>query len=96
MKKKEILSKLDQLENMYLDLLWYARVNPDNLSKDGVQKRMKEVEEMYPEEVRQLKSPEGNWVHGFNSGAIAMIRYIQTLYHEGEEQANREFPMLDS
>ena len=74
-------------------------------------KQVKIISEKYPEEIEALKSPEeGDWEHGFNSGCLAMIRWFERAFdnslfmHDdgverpfgGIENANQEFPFLDT
>ena len=96
MNKKELLENLQQKHNKYSDLLWYARRNPLNESIKGVKENKERIEELYPNEVKELQSENGDWNHGFNSGMVAALRYILTMDEMGKEAADEEFPMLDS
>ena len=60
---------------------------------------MDRIEKEYPDEVNELNGLSAehiNWHHGFNSGMVAALRYILTMDDLGLEQADEEFPMLDS
>jgi hypothetical protein len=46
--------------------------------------------------VTDLQSENADWQHGFNSGMVAALRYVLTMDDLGLEQANDEFPLLDS
>ena len=96
MNKKQLLETIVQQQNKYVDLLWYARSNPLNESIEGVKENKERIEELYPNEVKELQSENGDWQHGFNSGMVAALRYVLTMDDLGLEQANDEFPMLDS
>ena len=85
MKQKEIIQKMQEMNDKYTRLLWYARVSPDMelpiINKDGklvnyIDEHKEEIEELYPEETQQLKSENGNWQHGFHSGIVAASRYL--------------------
>jgi hypothetical protein len=110
MKQKEIIQKMQEMNNKYTRLLWYARVSPDmklpRVNKDGklinyVEERREEIEELYPEETQALSEEHGDWQHGFHSGVVAASRYFLTLsekwYKElALETAENNFPDLDS
>jgi hypothetical protein len=65
----------------YFSLVWLARTDREdllNLEKYEVLKRIKEIEEKYPEEVEELEKCNSNWQHGFNSGMLACIRFLES------------------
>jgi hypothetical protein len=85
----EIDEAIGKKVSKYFDLVWYARKPPvddidnpywENTPLELRQKCYNEcakVEELYPEEVAELKSPDnGDWKHGFNSGCLAAFRYV--------------------
>jgi hypothetical protein len=96
MNKKELLENLQQTRDKYVDLLWYARSNPKDININGVPENKERIATLYPTEVNELQSENGDWQHGFHSGMAAALRYILTLDDLGKEQADEEFPMLDS
>jgi hypothetical protein len=96
MTKTELLESISEKERKYSDLLWFARTRPENLSIEGVNEKLAEIEKSYPFEVSELGSDNSDWQHGFHSGMVAALRYILTLDDLGKEQADEEFPMLDS
>ena len=59
-------------------------------------KPIKEVEFLYEQDVNDLKGEAGDWHHGFNSGALAALRYMLTITDFGIESAEEEFPFLDT
>jgi len=106
MKKNDLFHHILLKENKYSKLLWYARTNPSNsihaVAPNGelidlVQQNLKTIENNYPLETSALYSEEqSQWAHGFHSGVVAAMRYVLTLNEYGVEQAEEEFPMLDS
>ena len=97
MNKKELLKNIQQKEDKYFDLVWYARSIPEHASVKGVKENKERIEKLYPEEVEKLQSENyADWQHGFHSGMLAGMRYILTMDEMGKEQADEEFPMLDS
>ena len=96
MKKKELIENVIVKQNKYADLLWYARTSPEHINIKGVKENKDRIEKIYPNEVTQLSSENGDWQHGFNSGMVAALRYVLTMDDLGKEQADEEFPMLDS
>jgi hypothetical protein len=96
MKKKELIENVITKETKYADLLWYARTSPEHINIKGVKENKDRIEKLYLNEVTQLSSENGDWQHGFNSGMVAALRYVLTMDDLGLEQANDEFPMLDS
>jgi hypothetical protein len=96
MKKKELIENVITKETKYTDLLWYARTSPDHINIKGVKENKDRIEKLYPNEVTELNSENADWQHGFNSGMVAALRYVLTMDDLGLEQADDEFPMLDS
>ena len=96
MNKKQLLETIVQKQDKYVDLMWYARSNPKDISIEGVKENKERIEKLYPNEVKELQSENGDWQHGFHSGMVAALRYILTMDDIGKEAADEEFPMLDS
>lgn len=100
MKKKEILENIIELEDKYFDLVWYARSLPENSDIPKVKENIERIQNQYPYEVASLYADDSNWEHGFNSGMLAGMRYIMTLFGTGpmggKERAQEEFPFLDT
>lgn len=97
MTKKQLLENIQQKEDKYFDLVWYARSNPKHINIKGVKENIERIENLYPEEVEELQSENyADWQHGFHSGMLAGMRYILTMDDMGKEQADDEFPMLDT
>lgn len=96
MKKRDLIENASKLETKYSDLLWYARTRPESYNIKGVPEHIERIETEYPNEVEELRGENGNWQHGFHSGMVAALRYVLTLDEIGLEQAQEEFPMLDS
>lgn len=118
---EDITEELQKLEKKFFDLVWYARSNPredegywntvpDNIRRGAFNAQL-EVETLYPEEVESLRSEESDWRHGFNSGALATLRFIITVLDDefiedectgelfprgGLQNAIEEFPFLDT
>jgi len=68
---------LNDLENKYFDLVWYARCNPEKLLQDEIYEglqQMKRIETTYPDEINI-----DDFQHGFNSGMLASIRLVKGL-----------------
>ena len=94
------------MEEKYSNLVWYARKAPPEDAeywsdtpaeiKTAALNEMAKVEEMSPDEVDALKCPNcGNWNHGFNSGMLAALRFVMHAAEDPEE-AQEDFPMLDT
>ncbi len=90
------MENIIEKQKKYADLIWYARSSRKDNSIAGVKENKDRIEELYPDEVNDLQNEDGDWHHGFNSGMVAALRYILTMDDLGVEQANEEFPMLDS
>ena len=95
-----IAAKLDK----YDKLVWFARKHPsDHPSWNSVPEDIRtgalnsaaRVEEMYPDDVDELHGEHSDFCHGFNSGMLAALRYVLHAASE-PEQAEEEFPMLDT
>lgn len=99
MNKKQLIENVVEKLKKYEDLIWYARATPENYHIKGVKENVDRIEKEYPDEVKELNGLSAehiNWHHGFNSGMVAALRYILTMDDLGLEQADEEFPMLDS
>ena len=97
MKKKEIMKAVGDMEDKYSVLVWAARTPAVRIeSNPEISKKIKKIEKSYPDEMEILKSPEGEWAHGFNSGALAMARYILEMEESGRKVAFWNFPRLDT
>tara|TARA_R100000734_G_C3230358_1_gene38595 strand:+ start:137 stop:454 length:318 start_codon:yes stop_codon:yes gene_type:complete len=95
----KLLNRWAKLEEKYFNLVWLARKYPEDYKNPKIAPKIKEVKDLYPEEVKDLGSPEeGDWMHGFNSGCLAAFRYILTSLEDkdGLQQADDEFPFLDT
>jgi hypothetical protein len=96
-KKQEIIDEVKNLERKYFDLVWYARSSPQNDHLKGSKVNRKRIEEFYPEEVKDLiKGNSRSWEHGFNSGMLAGMRYVLSMAAYGKEDAEENFPFLDT
>ncbi|MBM3590959.1 MAG: hypothetical protein FJX30_06305 [Alphaproteobacteria bacterium] len=96
MTKKQLFENILQKEDKYGRLLWYARSTKEAEKIKGVKEHKEDIEKLYPNEVKKLQSERGDWQHGFHSGMVAALRYVLTMNEMGLEQADEEFPMLDS
>ena len=96
MRTKELEDIVAEKYNKYNELLWYARKGPDDLLVDSIAKQMKKVEWDSPEEVSELQGENSDWQHGFHSGMVAALNYLLTCDDLGLDQADEEFPNLDS
>ena len=74
----------------YLDLVWFARSNPDKLVEEERYEMVKDVisslqkiADKYPKEVAELCADETNWQHGFNSGVLAYARFLSSYVEDG-------------
>lgn len=93
------LDYIDQLQEKYEDLVWYARSDRDYLLKNEIYEscaQVQRIEKKYPDEVIELQIDD-NWSHGFNSGILAACRLFKgMLDKDGYEAAIAEFPFLDT
>ena len=95
---KNELKQMDKKEDMYRELVWFARNNPPK----GIRlKRWKRIIAEYPEETSALEcSGESDWTNGFNSGCLASFRYAARVL-KGQitvwgEDWDTDFPELDT
>jgi hypothetical protein len=93
---ERIEKAIQKMEHKYYQLVAYARKRPEDRKYPAVERLIKEVEFLYEEEVSELKGIHGDWQHGFHSGALAAFRYMQTINDMGVDQADEEFPFLDT
>jgi len=69
-----VRKKLGTIMDMYCDLVWLARSNPNTTDPAVIQARYSVIGK-YPKEFEELRE-EGDWRHGFNSGMLACARLI--------------------
>ena len=90
--KDKILKEASDFEDLYSDLVWYARKPPlddpeqqaeywadckDEDIRRCCEEVCKRLEEKYPEECKKLRDPDtAVWEHGFNSGSLAAFRWM--------------------
>ena len=109
--KQNVHDHLQEMMGKYLDLVWYARKAPlddqeywegtPDYIKQGAGNSMARVEEMFPDEIDELKSEHSDWAHGFNSGMLAALRFVLTAECDDEScgglsNAIEVFPELDT
>ena len=94
----KLLNRWVKLEEKYFNLVWLARKYPEDYKNPKIATKIKEVKDLYQEEVQELGNDQTNWMHGFNSGCLAAFRYILTSLEDkdGLQQADDEFPFLDT
>ena len=97
------------MKEKFFDLVWWARSDtPERLAKSNIDKKMKarilaarqRVEKNYPADIEKLYN-NPDWQDGFNSGCLAAFRWASTAMFTkpefgGIEEADNDFPMLDS
>ena len=92
---KQTRQYLNELETKYFELVWMMR----NITSKKP-KLLREIEEKYPKEVSDLMSDASGFEHGFNSGCLAVLRFVLTAIDKskfgGLEQAKNGFPSLDT
>lgn len=73
----------NQLMEKYFELVWFARADPEKARNNGekelfkiITKKLGEIADKYPKEVRELCGDGSNWEHGFNSGILAYSRFL--------------------
>lgn len=97
MKKHEIITAVAEKEIFYHDLVSYARKTEEQYNTyPTVKELVDRLEREFPTETEELKGDDGDFAHGFNSGMLAGMRYVLSLYDMGKEQAEEEFPFLDT
>jgi hypothetical protein len=93
--KKQIEDSVIKMSEKYEDLVWYTR-SGRNIDIPSVMSQRNRLEDMYPKETEELSSESGDWSHGFNSGMLAGMRYILTMMEYTLEDAEENFPELDT
>lgn len=82
---EERIKRLDEISRRfhekYFSLVWLARTDiSELLEKENyeVLQRVKEIEGKYPEDASELYKCDSSFQHGFNSGMLACIRFIDS------------------
>ena len=91
-----IIKAIQKMEKKYFDLVWLARKRPEDYLRQDILRSIKQVEFLYEDEVKELGGEHGDWQHGFHSGVLAGLRYVLAISDFGIEQAEEEFPFLDT
>ena len=91
-----VIKAIQKLEDKYFKLVWLARKRPEDYHNQNILRSIKEVEFLYEAEVKELQGEHGDWQHGFHSGVLAGLRYVLAISDFGIEQAEDEFPFLDT
>jgi len=91
-----VIKAIQKMEKKYWDLVWLARKRPEDYLRQDILRSIKQVEFLYEDEVRELGGEDGDWQHGFHSGVLAGLRYVLAISDFGIEQAEEEFPFLDT
>ena len=95
--RKEIFEEVLKQETKYFHLVWFARKYPEDYANPEILPIIEKVMDDFPDETENLADEdEGDWHHGFNSGALAAFRFVLTALDEGMDAAHQDFPMLDS
>ena len=91
MKKQEIIDEVKNLESKY------ARSSPQNDHIKGSKVNRKRIEELHPEEVKSLIDGDNlDYDYGFYCGMLAGMRYVLGMAAYGKEDAEENFPFLDT
>lgn len=85
----------DRLQK-YEDLVVYARINPERELAPMIKETAMRVLKDHSIEAQALLDSSDGWQHGFNSGCLAILRYIETYESTGASAAINEFPNLDT
>ena len=95
----EIEARLTEFNSRYGDLIWYARSDAakhDAKTNASIAKSQQEMRQKYPKDCADLDGEHSNWQHGFNSGLLAAVRWLDEALDEtmGIEEADLLFPNL--
>jgi len=96
---KETVKLLNENEDKYCSLVWYARANQEKLLETENYEALAQinaVEKKYPSETKDLITDHENWQHGFNSGALAYTRLYLEMIEGNIEFALDNHPFLDT
>lgn len=96
---EDLVKAFDEMHKKYMDLVWYARSQsheqmessgtPEHIITGALNAQARK-EELYPDEIDEMRSETSNWEHGFNSGCLATMRFVITT------MASYEFPDEES
>lgn len=97
MRKQILKTRIEKVEQLFYDLVWYARQDKTDPSHPGRQD-IERIRRDYPEQVAALCGESSDWHHGFNSGCLATVRLALGLLGSAREceSAEEEFPFLDT
>ena len=94
---KEVFEELKKQEEKYFDLVWYARKGDlDFIQHKEVRDHCRRIEAQYAQECENLNKEGSSWHHGFNSGMLAAMRLVLDLKKSGAQEAQQNFPDLDT
>jgi hypothetical protein len=82
---EEKIKRFDEISrrfhHKYFSLVWYARSDEQKMVDEERYEGLamiKKVKYEFPEEVKELQECDSNWQHGFNSGMLACIRFLES------------------
>lgn len=90
---EDLCPLMEAFEKKYRDLVWYARSRTrEEMEAEGTPEEIitkalnaqSMKEELYPDEIDDLRSDTGDWSHGFNSGCLATMRWVITALAKHE------------
>ena len=97
MKKQDSIKEVRNLERKDFELVWCAGSSPQNDHIKGSKVNRKRIEELYPEEVKSLIDGDNlDYDYGFYCGMLAGMRYVLGMAAYGKEDAEENFPFLDT
>lgn len=81
---KEIQERSREDCEKYNDLVWFARASPERNPQSA--SPYMQIANKYPAECDEIKSMDGDWAHGFNSGVLATSRlYSELAIHRPDQ-----------
>lgn len=81
---EQLSNRLKELKYKYYNLVWAGRCSDHSMIP------YIEVERKFSEEIKRLKSSSGDWEHGFNSGALAVLRLLEPYSQKDDWTINIE------
>ena len=94
--KKEVLDVSIEQAEKYFNLVWLARKSQDDMNIPEIREGILAVIKKYPKDTDDLQGENGDWTHAFNNGCLATFRFIIDAIEYGVEEAQDNFPHLDS
>jgi len=99
MNNEELKKLLNEVETKYSEIIWLSRRNENDFSDPDKGPKMQRIMDENPDEIEDFiiaNEAMAQWNHGFFTGMLAGMRFIQTAMKHNAETAYEMFPDIET